>query len=185
MRLTTLAATLVLGAAMQTATGAESEFQITPHIGQGELKVDAFENIDEDRREADTYGIGIGFGVLTPVGVLVEIGADSQGRLEWGNEDDDFQLTERYVALGYQFELGDGWRLTPKVGRSRWKLESDQGLFEFDDDEDQHLRGYEYVYELSLARRVSRVLALGLSYKQGDYDFGRARALSFMVQFGI
>ena len=185
MRLTTFAAALVLGAATQTAIGAESEFQITPRIGQGELEVDAFEHIDEDRREADTYGVGVSFGMLTPIGVVVEVGADSQGRLEWGNENDDFQLTERYVALGYQFELGDGWRLTPKVARSRWKLESDQGLFELDDDEDEHIRGYEYVYEVSIARRVSRVLALGLSYKQGDYDFGRARALSFVLQFGI
>jgi hypothetical protein len=146
MRVTALLAAFMLTTTMQAALGAESEFQITPRIGQGELKVDVFDEIEADLREADTYGLGIGFGLLTPIGVVVEVGADSQGRLEWFNEDDDFALSERYIAIGYQFELGDGWRLIPKVCRSRWKLENDQGLLEFDnEDEDGSFRGYEYV----------------------------------------
>jgi hypothetical protein len=180
-----VAAALILGFAQCATSAEDSEFQITPHIGQGELKIDAFEGVDDELHETDTYGLGIGFGVLTPIGVVIEIGADSQGNIEIFDDDEEFSLTQRYIAVGYQLELGDGWRITPKVGRASWKLRSDEGLFDFNDDDDRELRGYEYVYDVTVARKVSRVLTLGLNYKQGDFDFGKARALSFVVQFGI
>jgi hypothetical protein len=188
MKKALLAATLALCAMARPAFSAEggSEFQITPRIGQGELRLDAFEGVDDQLHETDTYGIGIGFGVKTPIGVLFEIGADSQGNVELFDDDDDaFSLSQRYIAVGYQFELGDGWRLIPKVSRVRWKLRSDEGLFDFHDDDDKELRGYEYVYEATIGRKISNTITLGLNYKQGDYDFGRARALSFVVQIGI
>ena len=180
------AAALLLGATAHSALAAESEFQITPRIGQGELRIDAFEGVNDELTETDVYNFGIGFGVLTPVGVVVEIGGESAGRFELFDEDDDFSLSTRYVALGYQFNLGDGWQITPKVSRVRWKLRSDDGLFDFTDSEDdKELRGYEYMYEATIGRKVSRVLTLGLNYKQGDFDFGKAREVSFVVQFGI
>ena len=54
-----------------------------------------------------------------------------------------------------------------------------------DSEDDQELRGYEYMYEATVGRKVSRVLTLGLNYKQGDFEFGKAREVSFVVQFGI
>ena len=187
MRTTIIAATLALCTLMQPAFSEErdSEFQITPRIGQGELRLDAFDGVDENLHETDTYGLGIGFGIKTPIGLLFEVGGDSQGNIEIFDDDEEFNLTQRYLAIGYQFELGDGWRLIPKVSRTRWKLRSDEGLFDFNDDDDKEMRGYEYVYEATIGKQVSRVLTLGLNYKQGDYDFGRARAVSFVVQVGI
>jgi hypothetical protein len=187
MNKTLVAIALLLGIAQSASSADDSEFQITPRIGQGELRIDAFEDVDENLRETDTYGLGIGFGVLTPIGVIVEVGADSQGNVEIFDDDEEFSLTQRYVAIGYQLELGDGWQIIPKVSRAQWKLRSDEGLFDFsdDNDNDEEMRGYEYVYEATLARKVSRVLTLGLNYKQGDFDFGKARALSFVVQIGI
>ncbi len=183
-RILVLAATLAVCAVLRPAMADDgSEFQITPRIGQGELRLDAFEGSD-DLHETDTYGFGVGFGVKTPIGLLFEVGGDSQGNLEIFDDDEEFSLTQRYLAVGYQFELGDGWRLIPKVSRVRWKLRSDAGLFDFHDD-DKELRGYEYVYEATIGRQVSRALTLGLNYKQGHYDFGRARAVSFVVQIGI
>ena len=187
MRITITAAALAMLAVAQPVWSSDddSEFQITPRIGQGELRLDGFEGVDEELHETDTYGLGIGFGVKTPIGVLFEVGGDSQGNIEIFDDDEEFSLTQRYVAVGYQFELGDGWRLIPKVSRVRWKLRSDEGLFDFNDDDDREMRGYEYVYEATIGRKVSRALTLGLNYKQGDYDFGRARAVSFVVQVGI
>ena len=186
MRNSVIATALLLSAVFQSAVGAESEFQITPRIGQGELQIDAFEGVNEEFEETDVYGFGVGFGVLTPIGVVLEVGGASQGRFELFDEDDDFSLSTRYVALGYQLELGDGWSIVPKVSRVRWKLRSDDGLFDFvDSEDDQELRGYEYMYEATVARKVSRVLTLGLNYKQGNFEFGKAREVSFLVQFGI
>lgn len=185
MRTLLLAATLAACAAVQPAIAeAESEFQITPRIGLGELKLDAFAG-DEALHETDTYGLGVGLGVKTPIGVLLEVGSDAQGNIEIFHDDEEFSLRQHYIAVGYQFELGDGWRLIPKVSRVRWKLRSHEGLFDFHDDDGREMRGYEYVYEATIGRKVSRALTLGLNYKQGDYDFGRARAVSFVVQIGI
>lgn len=190
MRKTVLTATLAIcglvqAAMVHSAQAAESEFQITPRIGQGELQIDAFEGVNDELHESDTYGVGIGFGVLTPIGVVLEIGGESQGRMELFDEDDDFSLSTQYVALGYQIPLGDGWQLTPKVSRARWKLRSDNSLLDFNSSDNDEMRGYEYMYEATIAKKVSRVLTLGLNYKQGDFEFGKARAVSFVVQFGI
>jgi hypothetical protein len=187
MRTALIVAALALSAATQPVLAAEgdSEFQITPRIGQGELRLDAFDGVSEELHETDTYSVGIGLGVKTPIGLLFEVGGDSQGNIEWFDDNEAFSLTQRYIAVGYQFELGDGWRLIPKVSRARWKLHHDAGLFDFNDDDDARMRGYEYVYEATIGRKVSRVLTLGLNYKQGSYDFGEARAVSFVVQFGI
>ena len=185
MRKQIVAAALVLCAVAQSGFAAESEFLITPRIGQGELEIDAFEGVNDDLRETETYGLGVGFGVLTPIGVVIEIGADAQGRLEVIDEDDDFSLSQRYIAVGYQIPLGDGWQLTPQVGRSRWKLRSDNSLLDFNSSDNDEMRGYEYIYEATIARRLSRVVTLGLNYKHGDFEFGRARAVSFLVQFGF
>ena len=185
MRKTILTAMLVLGGLAPSVYAAESEFQITPRIGQGELEIDAFEGVNDELHETDTYGFGIGFGVLTPVGVVLEVGAESQGRMEIIDEDDDFSLSAQYVALGYQIPLGDGWQLTPKVSRVRWKLRSDNSLLDFNSSDNDEMRGYEYMYEATIAKQVSRVVRLGLNYKQGDFEFGKARAVSFVVQFGI
>lgn len=184
MRTMFLAATLAACAVARPALADDSEFQITPRIGQGELRLDEFEGI-ESLHETDTYVLGLGFGVKTPIGVLFEIGGDTQGNIEMFDDDEEFSLSHRYVAIGYQFELGDGWRLIPKVSRVRWKLRSETGLFDFFDDDGREQRGYDYVYEATVGRKVSRVLTLGLNYRQGNYDFGRARALSFVVQVGI
>jgi hypothetical protein len=188
MRTMLLAATLAACAITQPALAEkDSEFQITPRLGQGELRVDAFEGIDAGLHETDMYGLGIGLGVKTPIGLLIEVGVDSYGNLDFFDDDDEveFALTNRYVAVGYQLELGDGWRLIPKVSRVQWKLRSDDGLFDWDGDDDRHIRGYEYVYEATIGRQVSRALTLGLNYKHGDYDFGEARLLSFVFQIGI
>ena len=180
------AAALLICATSHSAYAAESEFQITPRIGQGELRIDAFEDVNDEFTETDVYNIGIGFGVLTPIGVVLEVGGESAGRFELFDEEDDFSLSTRYVALGYQFNLGDGWQITPQVSRVRWKLRSDDGLFDFvDSEDDRQLRGYEYMYEATVGRKVSRVLTLGLNYKQGNFEFGKAREVSFIVQFGI
>lgn len=168
-----------------TSVAAESEFQITPRIGQGELEIDQFAGVNEDLRETETYGFGISFGVLTPIGLVIEVGGDSQGRFELNDEDDDFSLAQRYIAAGYQIPLGDGWQLTPKIGRARWKLRSDNSLLDFNSSDNPEWRGYDYFYEATIGRKVSRVLSLGLNYRQGDFEFGRARSVAFVVQFGI
>ena len=178
----------MLGALTTTSSWAaqETEFQISPRVGRGELKLDQFENVDEDLEELDTAGLGVSFGVLTPIGVLFEAGTETFGNFDFFNADDEFELRQHYVAVGYQFELGDGWRIVPKVGRSKWKLTSDEGwLFHDEDVETKVQRGYENFWELGFGKRVTDVMTLGASVRSGNFDFGDAGSVSFVMTFGF
>jgi hypothetical protein len=187
MRKLSVALAMLCALTTGSAMAAEkTEFQISPRVGRGELKLDQFKNVDDDLAEQDTAGAGVSFGVLTPVGLLVEIGTESFGNWDWFNADDEFELRQYYAALGYQFELGEGWRLVPKVGRSKWKLTSDEGWLVHDDDVDEEVaRGYEYFWELGFGKRVNDVMTLGASVRSGDFDFGSAGSVSFVMTFGF
>lgn len=163
-----------------------TEFQISPRAGRGVLKLDQFRNVDDDLAELDTGGLGVSFGVLTPIGLLVEGGTESYGNFDFFNADDEFVLRQDYVALGYQFELGEGWHIVPKAGRSKWKLTSEKGWLLHDDDvETDEQRGYEYFWELDFGKRVSDVMSLGGSVRSGSYEFGDAGSVSFVMTFSF
>jgi hypothetical protein len=177
---------IALGVAHEAAA-AKSEFQLTPRAGVGYLRIDDAQLENQPGRIAtDTLGLGVGIGVLTPVGVVLEAGVDSYGNFDVFDSIDEFTVTQQFVSIGYQFELGDGWRIVPRFGRTRWELKNDEGrLFDFDDDRETHtIRGYDYYWEASVSRRISRVLTLGVGYKQGNFDFGRTHSTSFMMTFG-
>lgn len=168
------------------ALAVDSEFQISPRAGRGELQLDQFRGVDDRLAEIDTGGLGVSFGFLTPIGVLLEAGTESYGNFDFFNADDEFVLRQHYAAVGYQFELGSGWRITPKVGRSKWKLTSEQGWLIHDDDVDSDVaRGYENFWELGFGKRVNDVMTLGASVRSGDYDFGEASSVSFVMTFGF
>lgn len=186
MRHTFLAITLLAAFAMHPALAAEDEFQITPRAGLGDLRVDAFQGVNDQLVDTDTLGLGGAFGYLTPIGLLAEIGSDYYGDVNVFNASDAFSLAQRFVAVGYQLELGNGWRFVPKVGRARWKLHSKEGaLFHPGPEAETEIRGYDYYWEASVSRRISRVVALGVTYKQGNYEFGRSRTTAFLVTIGF
>jgi hypothetical protein len=168
-----------------------SEFQITPRVGVGDLRVDEFQGlnlqgIDKDLSDLDTHGIGVGFGFLTPIGLVIEAGGEVFGEDDFFDTKDSFSLRQEFISLGYQFELGDGWRLVPRVGRAHWKLRSDEGsFFDFDDEDVREVKGNDYFYEASVSRRISRVLTMGVNFKQGNYEFGRTRSAAFLVTLGF
>jgi hypothetical protein len=182
------AAIALLGAlaTAQTAISAETEFQITPRLGIGELRVDRFVGVNDEEITVDTQGLGASFGFLTPVGIVGEIGADTFGDFDFFEFTDSYRLTQQFVSLGYQFELGDGWRLVPRAGRARWKLRSEEGWFFNPGPElTKEARGYNYFWELSLARRISKTVTLGMNYKQGSYEFGKSRSAAFLMTIGF
>ena len=186
MRHTLLAMALSGAFAAHPALAVEDEFQITPRVGRGDLRVDAFKGINDQLVDTDIAGLGCGFGYLTPIGIVAEIGGDSYGEFDFFNAFDRFSLEQRFVAVGYQVELGSGWRFVPKVGRARWKLHSKEGaLFHPGPEAETEIRGYDYYWEASVSRRISNVVAMGVNYKQGNFDFGRSRTTSFLVTIGF
>ena len=189
MRKLCIAIATVSALATATSVQAEraSEFQISPRIGRGVLKLDQFRNVNDDLAEMDTGGLGVSFGVLTPIGLLIEGGTESYGHWDFFDSDDEFTLRQDYLALGYQFELGDGWHIVPKLGRSKWKLTSEDGfpLFDDDDDETNAERGYENFWEVGFGKRINDVMSLGASVRSGEFDFGDAGSIAFVMTFSF
>ena len=169
-----------------TASAATPELQITPRAGFGSLKVDEFVGINSERVNADTYGIGASFGYLTPIGVVVEIGADRFIAFDLFETFDGFRLSQEFASIGYQFDLGNHWRLVPRVGRAHWKLHSREGrIFNPGPEEKRDVSGDDYFWEIGVARRISRVVTLGVNFKQGQYNFGRTQSAAFTVTLGF
>jgi len=168
------------------ASAATPELQITPRIGVGSLKVKQFVGINERRTNVDTFGIGASVGYLTPIGVVVEVGADTFADFDFYDSFDSYQLTQRFGSIGYQFDLGHRWRLVPRVGRAHWKLRSREGWFLNPGPEEvREAKGDSSFWEIGVARQISRVVTLGATFKQGQFDFGRTQSAAFTVTLGF
>lgn len=186
MRNTPLAL-LLLSTLAPAAQAADAQWQLTPRALHGDADVKReYTGVNGPRTDADLYGVGCGFGYLTPFGVVVEVGADFGAEFDLFNTFDSYSFDQQFAAVGYQFELGEGWRFVPKFGRTRWRLKSEEGAFLNPGPEDKDvLEGYDYYWEASVSRQISRVVALGVDYKQADHRFGRARSASFMVTIAL
>ena len=187
MRNTLLAVAMISAFGLHTAQAAEDEWQITPRGFSGDLDVKRqYTGVNGARVDGNLAGLGCGIGYLTPVGLVVEIGAEAAGEFSLFGALDTYDIDQQFVAAGYQFELGSGWRFVPKFGRARWRLKSEEGAFlNSGAERSEVIDGYDYYWEASVSRRISRVVSLGISYKQGDYRFGRASSTAFMVTIGI
>jgi hypothetical protein len=163
-----------------------TEFQISPRAGRGELELEQFRNVDNRIVERDTFGIGVSLGIVTPINVLLEAGTETYGNFDFFNADDEFTLRQHYAAIGYQLELGNGWRLVPKVGRSKWRLSAKEGrLFNIGEAEEDVQRGYEHFWEFGIGKRINDVMTLGASVRSGNYDFGDAGSVAFVMTLGF
>lgn len=169
----------------------EQELQITPRLGFGNIELDPGvltvdnSDVDEDN-EVDTIDAGVGLAYLTPFGLVLEAGLQGQTNTLFGGLFDELTFSERYVAVGFQFELGNGFRLTPKVGRTHWELRNEEGIFLNPGPEQvEEIDGYEDFYEVSFTKTISRSISMGVRYKWADYSFGEVDSVMFVTTFGI
>jgi Outer membrane protein beta-barrel domain len=167
------------------AMAADEEFQISPRLGKGNLQIHSDLPVDHTAVDVDTFGAGITFGYVTPIGVLAEGGYTSQGNWNFFGARDDYRLREYTIAIGYQFETPRGFRLIPKAGREHWDLYTDDGAFHSGATIDQTLRGNDYFWEVSLEKKLRRAVALGVTYRDNHLDFGNVRLLAFTMNFAM
>jgi hypothetical protein len=169
----------------------EPELQITPRLGFGSIELDpgvlTVDNSDVDAdNEVDTIDAGVGVAYLTPFGLMLEAGVQAQTNTLFGGLFDEVTFSEQYLAVGFQFELGNGFRLTPKIGRTRWELRNEEGIFLNPGPEEvEEIDGYEDFYEVSFTKTISRSVSMGVRYKWADYSFGEVESVMFVTTFGI
>ncbi len=161
----------------------DGSFIISPRIGRSTLTINHDMLASDQRVDVNTLATGIALGYVTPFNLMIEGGYLSQGNWDWFGTEDKYHLSEYNLVLGYQINTPHGFIITPKVGRSRWDLYSrDVALTHATDPMDpQRERGYDNFWELNLQRKVGNAAALGISYKDNNYQFGNVRTVAFLV----
>jgi hypothetical protein len=79
---------ILLLATLAPATyAAEGQFQISPRIGRGGMHIDAPFTLANEREEIDALSLGGVLGYATPIGVLLEVGAEMQTDISWFSDE--------------------------------------------------------------------------------------------------
>jgi Outer membrane protein beta-barrel domain len=178
-RMMWLSATALALMAARAGAGDNGQFRVMPSLGFAHVKVDGQHLEFGETTGYDGWAAGISAGYRAPFGLVVELGMSAYGEPIFGWATGG-ELRERYGAVGYDFEFGDGWHVTPKVGLTSWRLKGgeledlidDAGELRDElDDDDVH-------FELSLAKEFNPHVGIGLSFKQTNVDFGSARSVT-------
>ena len=165
-----------------------SEFRIGPLVGPGELRIDDGQRIEDEivspLVSEDTIGVGGTLEYKAPFGLVIEGGLFTAGSTDWFDSE-DYRVSEYFGSVGFEIPLGRGFRITPRAGRSRWKLESDDAWFFDQDDNPPTIRGYQNYWEITALKRINDAVALGVSHRENHYDFGRVRSTVFTAMFSL
>ena len=183
-----VAGLLAFGASAAQAQAQErGSVYIAPYVGYSHLRIDAgrvFEEPETLRFDALHFGATLGY--RAPFGLIVEVGRSDalHADLNFFDGSDAFTLTQTYGAIGWQVEFADGWHMTPRVGRGRWVLGSDDRVLIDGAGERHHeIRGWDNFWEVGLMRDVSSVISMGINFKDVDQEFGHTRTGEFSVRF--
>ena len=166
------------------------EFRLGPRGGPGEIRIQPGTLIGDQPTDRliseNSFGLGATLEYRAPFGLIVEAGLFGTGTTDWFGEK-DYTFSEYFGSVGYEIPLGHGFTVTPRVGRTRWKLEADNNWFfdRSDDADNPKTRGYENYWEVSAMKRINEHFALGVSYKENDYDFGRIRSTVFTAMWTL
>ncbi len=185
MKIRYAVASLLLSAVGTSAMAAEG-FQISPRVGKSTLQIDNDALTINEAVEKDTFLTGVTLGYVTPFYLMVEGGYSTQGNWTWFGSDDKYKLSEYTLAVGFQIDTPRGFRIVPKVGRTRWDLYSKEGYLDHPGPErSDTVRNYDNFWELTLQKKVSESVALGVTYKDNPYDFGNVKSIAFTASFGL
>jgi hypothetical protein len=98
---------------------------------------------------------------------------------------DVFSLSDQRVMLGYAFQPSERFSIVPKLGVSRWHLDT-EGVtnFLFGSNRAQvHDSGSDLIWRINGEWRVAQRLHLYAAYSAAHYSFGDSSAPSFGFKF--
>jgi hypothetical protein len=168
------------------AAASDTTVQLSPRLGLGTLHVGKQYTLSGKEENLDSVGLGIQLGVVTPIGLMFEGGIQGHSNFSYFGADDRYELTYQDIMVGYQFETPHGFRIVPKAGRMRWKLYDKEGrLFHPGPEAENTKVGYENFWEVTLQKRVGRSAALGVSFRDNNFEFGSAQAIMFTATFDL
>jgi hypothetical protein len=166
------------------------EFKISPRIGTSEIDIKSDLLADQKSVSVDAVAVGVTLSYVSPFGLMAEGGYVKQGNWDWFGAADEYQLSEYSLAIGFQIETPRGFLIVPKVGRVRWDLYSKENTFATlttigNREDERTIRSYDDFWELTLQKKISDSVALGVTYKNNHYDLGNVRSIAFTATFGL
>ena len=97
------------------------------------------------------------------------------------------EVRETYVAVGWDFELGRGWNITPKLGFTNWELQG--GDLENVVDGSGQLRdridGEDAYLEVAVTKHLNSHVGLGFSLRHAEVEFGQVSSAAFRFVWSL
>lgn len=76
---------------------------------------------------SNNYAAQLTLGYQFKNNIVVEGGVIYHGAVDFLGSSDHSSINEYALLAGYSFDISERWNLIPKVGYSRWKLDSTEG----------------------------------------------------------
>lgn len=117
--------------------------------------------------------------------LVIEGGGTAGLSLDFFFLGDFFSLSDARVMVGYAFQPSERFSIVPKLGVSRWHLDTESGSnFIFGSNRvDFHDSGSDLVWRINGEWRVAERLHLYAAYSQAHYSFGDSSGPSFGFNF--
>lgn len=162
---------LALGTCLVVGAAQAGETQIGVRVGKSWLKVDAErmatgQPVDES---LGTFGFTVGH--RWEQGGYIEAGYTTATNLDIFSFD---TLEHLWLGAGWQFNLSEKWKLTPKAGLTYSSLEADDEEL-FDDFPTRRLHDVVPYAEINLERQLGRHYRMGLYFRENFEEWGSSR----------
>jgi hypothetical protein len=165
-------------------TPSQGIFELGFVFGKTDLAIDSDFSLSRENDFAESLTIGIELGYLWQRGFLIEMSFNQTINEAVINLGDDYELYQWNTLIGYSFELSNNFRFIPKLGVSKWKLDTQDGLFSFNDPDIQHrFNDTDFTYELGFEIPVAHDLTFNLAYTNTKYSFGEISIANFGITF--
>ena len=96
---------------------------------------------------------------------------------------DQYRLVGTKLIVGYKFNIGQRFSITPEIGRVSWDLITDIDAADLDEDTETKRSGYNNVAQISANFAITRSIDLYAVYSDNKYDFGKDRSSRLGMAF--
>jgi hypothetical protein len=167
-----LTVALVLTAALTTAAPASAgEFGLAFRIGRDDIEVDGNRLSSGNSVNERMVNLGLLASYRWEKGGYIEAGIGGSGNFDvLGIQN----VSHRWIGGGWQFDLGDAWKLTPKAGLTWSNLTSSEEDL-FDSEPVDEFSDTVPFFEIALEHRFFERLGVGLYYRHTEEDWGLTR----------
>jgi hypothetical protein len=162
-----LAAICVLAALAGPA--AAGEFQLALRLGKTSISIDGDRLSSGNGVDQSLVNIGLLGGYRWENGAYVEAGIGGSDGIDFLGVQD---VSHRWIGGGWQFDLSDYWKLTPKAGLTSSHLNSSEEDL-FDSEPVDEFSDVVPFVEVTLERRMFDHLGIGLYFRHTFEDWGK------------